>query len=353
MNADVIVAGAGPAGVATAVALARRRPDLADGGRIVCFDKARFPREKPCGGGLTGHARTALDSLGLSVRVPAVPCRLGRIVYGAEARTVTLDRPVDVIRREEFDADLVAQAREQGVIVVEGEAVLSHEVDLGRGVVSVTTSEGRRAQARVLVGADGAGSRVRKVLLGNDARPSARPLRLFKLEIPAHRRFPSDEMIYDFSPMDSGLRGYVWLFPVEGGRLNVGVMHTPGARQGAVAHLTGSGFLDRVWKVDHAARSILGNEKLHRSKIREARWQARSRGRVALKSRSVRRHADDPKPQGPRRMAATTETRLKIERREARWITRSRPEGVRCPFQMEPNHGRRADRRFRLSTRRR
>jgi len=34
-------------------------------------------------------------------------------------------------------------------------------------------------------------------------------------------------MIYDFSPMDAGLRGYVWLFPVAGGRINVGAMHYP------------------------------------------------------------------------------------------------------------------------------
>jgi flavin-dependent dehydrogenase len=137
-----------------------------------------------------------------------------------------LTRPVDIVRREAFDADLVAQARAQGIVVIEGEAVASHEVDEEGGIVAVTTSEGRRLPARVLVAADGAGSRVRKLLAGNNARLAARPLRLFKLEIPTHRPFPA-EMIYDFSPMDSGLRGYVWLFPVAGGRLNVGAMHTP------------------------------------------------------------------------------------------------------------------------------
>ncbi|MBC8132764.1 MAG: FAD-dependent monooxygenase [Deltaproteobacteria bacterium] len=231
-DADVIVAGAGPAGIAVAVAIACRRPDLADAGRIVCYDKARFPREKPCGGGLTGHAHAALDALGLSVRVPAVACCSGQIVYGAEARTVTLERSVDVVRREEFDADLVAQARARGIRVVEGEGVASHEVDGARGLVSVTTSQGRRLNARVLVAADGAGSRIRKHLLAGDPHLPSRPLRLFKAEIPAPRQF-GDQMIYDFSPMDSGLRGYVWLFPVEGGRLNVGAMHTPTRKLGS------------------------------------------------------------------------------------------------------------------------
>lgn len=230
---EVIVAGAGPAGIAAAVALARRRPDLADAGQIVCFDKARFPREKPCGGGLTGHARTALDTLGLAVRVPAVACRVGRIVHGSATRSVKLERPVDVVRRQEFDADLVSQARDRGIRIFEGEGIVAHQVDRQRRRVTVTTTTGRQLIARVLVAADGAGSRIRKQLLEGDRHQPARPLRLFKLELPAPRHFDA-EMIYDFSPMESGLRGYVWLFPVAGGRLNVGAMHMPSRRPGGV-----------------------------------------------------------------------------------------------------------------------
>lgn len=222
---DVVVAGAGPAGIAAAVGVARRCPELAARGRIVAFDKARFPREKPCGGGLTGHARQALDHLGLAVRVPAVACGTGRIVYGSEARVVELERPVEVVRREEFDADLVAQARALGVVVVEGEGIAAHRVEESHRQVTVTTTAGRVLSARVLVAADGAGSRIRRELTANDPRSPERPLRLVKLELPAPRDF-GDQMIYDFSPMAEGLRGYVWLFPVAGGRLNVGAMHT-------------------------------------------------------------------------------------------------------------------------------
>ncbi|HEX2659070.1 MAG TPA: FAD-dependent monooxygenase, partial [Polyangia bacterium] len=227
----VAVAGAGPAGIATAVALARLRPDMARAGRIACFDKARFPREKPCGGGLTGHAHHALTALGLTVRVPSVPCGAGRIVYGAETRTVALGRPVNVVRREDFDADLVAQARALGIVVNEGEGIVAHQVDAGARVVRLSTSAGRSLRARVLVAADGASSRIRKELTADDARSPARPLQLFKLELPAPRSFAA-EMIYDFSPMRDGLRGYVWLFPVSGGRLNVGAMHTPSRKLG-------------------------------------------------------------------------------------------------------------------------
>jgi menaquinone-9 beta-reductase len=229
VDLDVLISGAGPAGVATAVALTKLEPALA--GRVVVLDKARFPRDKPCGGGLTGHARAALAALGLEVRVPHVPCRRGRIVYGGLARDVLLERPVDVVRRRELDADLVAQARDRGVAIVEGEGLAAFAVDRKARRVRVETTQGRALRARVLVGADGAGSRVRRGL-GRDGRP---PLRLFQAEVGAPAGAPlEDRMIYDFSPMDEGLRGYVWLFPVAGGLVNVGAMHTPtGALSGA------------------------------------------------------------------------------------------------------------------------
>jgi flavin-dependent dehydrogenase len=198
---------------------------------LLCLDKARFPREKPCGGGLTGRARLALDELGLAVRVPAVSCGTGRIVYGDQDRRVGLERPVDVIRRPDFDADLVAQARERGVPIIEGEGVESHRVDAANGRVELRTTTGRTVRARVLVAADGASSRIRDALTASDPASPARPLQLFKAELPAPRGFPA-EMVYDFSPMDEGMRGYVWLFPVAGGRLNVGAMHTPSRRLG-------------------------------------------------------------------------------------------------------------------------
>jgi menaquinone-9 beta-reductase len=227
VDRDVVIAGAGPAGIAAAVALAARIP--AD--RILCLDKAHFPRDKPCGGGLTGHAHAALARLGLEVRVPRVACGRGRLVYRRRARDVALGRPVDIIRRCEFDADLVAQARARGIEISAGEGLASFEVDDGAGLVRIATTAGRRLTARVLVGADGAGSRVRRALTA-DARP---PLRLFQAEVampPALAALVDGRMVYDFSLMARGLRGYLWLFPAPGGRLNVGAMHaaTPSRR---------------------------------------------------------------------------------------------------------------------------
>jgi flavin-dependent dehydrogenase len=253
---DVVVAGAGPAGIATAVAIKRRAPDVS----VVVIDRAKFPRSKPCGGGLTVHAEEAMAALGLRLTVPSEPAPRARVRFGAVERDVTLERPVRVVRREEFDASLVAQARELGVEVREGAPLEDFRV--GADAVELVAG-GQALRAQVLVGADGAGSIVRKFLRGErrtgapddprlvkrrDAPRFARkpgratPIRLFRLEVPAPAGWPRDLMLYDFSPMADGLRGYLWIFPVPGGRVNVGLMHYPSTPLGG-AELTA--LLDR------------------------------------------------------------------------------------------------------------
>ncbi|HEX9102923.1 MAG TPA: FAD-dependent monooxygenase [Polyangia bacterium] len=228
MQYEVVIAGAGPAGVSTAVALVRRDPSLR--GRIVVLDRARFPREKPCGGGLTGHAEAAMAALGLELAVPSVPSPRAEVRFWDFRREVTLGKPVRVIRRDDFDASLVAQARDRGVEVREGAPLAGFAVDSDGVDVGVGQGGGERLRARVLVGADGVGSRVRKQLNGGS---DGTPIRLFRLEVPARGAWRSDAMLYDFSPMTDGLRGYLWVFPVDGDRLNVGLMHDPAvARSG-------------------------------------------------------------------------------------------------------------------------
>ncbi len=214
MDWDVVIAGAGPAGVSTAVALARRGVK-----RVLVLDRASFPRSKPCGGGLTGHSDEAMAALGLKLTVPSYPSPRARVRFGAELRTVELGRPVKVVRREEFDASLVEQARALGIEVRERTALDGFTVE-GGGVTMGAGSSSLRA--RVLVGADGVGSLVRKRLQPRQGRP----IRLFRLEVPAERR-ADEAMLYDFTPMVDGLRGYLWIFPVPDGRLNVGLMHYP------------------------------------------------------------------------------------------------------------------------------
>jgi flavin-dependent dehydrogenase len=119
------------------------------------------------------------------------------------------------------------------VEVREGAALAGFTVEQGGVSVAVRGAAGP-LRARVLVGADGAGSLVRKRLLGHAGSAEGRarpPIRLFRAEI-ASPGAASDAMLYDFTPMRDGLRGYLWVFPVPGNLINVGIMHYPAFRQG-------------------------------------------------------------------------------------------------------------------------
>jgi geranylgeranyl reductase family protein len=217
---DVIVIGAGPAGAATAARL--HQQGVKD---VLVLDRYRFPRDKPCGGGLTGHIDRALAALDLALTVPHVPSPAARVRFGSFERTVRMGRAVQVIRRAEFDASLVTQVQARGIAVETGDA--ADELVVGADAVTLRMASGRELRAKVVVGADGAASIVRRHLTGN---AKALPHRLFMQELPvAH---VDDAMVYDFTPMLDGLRGYLWLFPVSGGRTNVGLMHYPSSRKG-------------------------------------------------------------------------------------------------------------------------
>jgi geranylgeranyl reductase family protein len=217
---DVIILGAGPAGAAVAARL--HQHGVRD---VVVLERYAFPRDKPCGGGLTGHADEALAALDLTLRVPFVAAPAAEVRYGAFRRTVTMARPVNVIRRVEFDADLVAQVRARGVEIVADDG--AEAVAVTRDAVTVTTRRGRTLRAKIVVGADGVASIVRRHLTGGD---KALPHRLFMQELPAAG--VPEAMVYDFSLMTTGVRGYVWRFAAPGDRVNVGIMHYPADRRG-------------------------------------------------------------------------------------------------------------------------
>jgi flavin-dependent dehydrogenase len=187
----VAIVGAGPAGSLAACHLAQ------DGAHVTLFDPSH-PREKPCGGGLTRRALLLLppapDSDPLPARYvsrcdfddgPRPPVRIG------------LAHPVAIVSRAEFDGWLLRRARAAGADYVT-ERVLS--VTAG---AEVRTSAGRSETFDVIVGADGAGSIVRRTFVG--ATPPER------LTMAAGWRSPgTSDMHIRFT---SDLEGYLWLFP--------------------------------------------------------------------------------------------------------------------------------------------
>ena len=183
MTWDAIVVGAGPAGSATALHLARA------GHRVLLLDRARFPRDKPCSESLNPGAVAALGRLGpevtaevlaarpahlagFRVHAPSGVAMLGRYAAGDARVASGLALP-----RRVLDAILVRAAARAGAEVREDTTVLDL-ARVGRAVVGVESRTPRGVRetlhARVVVGADGLRSVVARRLGRRVATPPHR-----------------------------------------------------------------------------------------------------------------------------------------------------------------------------------
>ena len=219
---DVLVAGLGPAGAATAIRLARA------GHRVVAVDRARFPREKACSEYLSPEAVRHLAALGLLERVERSGMPLqGATVIGPRGATVTglfakasvsPFRPNGLsIPRRVLDNAMVDLARECGVQVIEDAALLDIDRSGDQPIARVRQGQAQRSiQARVIVGADGLRSATAKAI----GRRRYEPL----------RRYGFVAHVGDVSGMGAtaemhvGSGGYVGLNAIGNGLSNVAVV---------------------------------------------------------------------------------------------------------------------------------
>jgi len=193
---DVAVVGAGPAGAWAAERLAR------GGARVTIFD-ASHPREKPCGGGVTGRALTLVRDAADAASLPATTIRSARFLdkRGASAIVRLDDDALVVASRAAFDAALLAAAVRAGAA---HERTRVRDVAIDADGVRLDTTAGPR-RAAFVVGADGANSLVR--------RRVARAFRRDQLSTATGvfvRGVTSSEIVIEF---DGDPPGYFWSFP--------------------------------------------------------------------------------------------------------------------------------------------
>jgi geranylgeranyl reductase family protein len=207
---DAVVVGAGPAGSTAARSLAR------EGASVLMLDRARFPRDKPCGGGVTLRA-ASLQDIDLS---PVIE----RTVTGARFSLrlgPTFDRrfhkPLTYMtQRRRLDEHLAAAASEAGADFHDGEPVRG--IETNGGGVTVRTDRGAYG-ASVLIGADGANG-----VVAREAGVRVRREEAVALEGNAA---VSGEVAREWESLvglDLGglAGGYGWVFPKEQ-HLNLGV----------------------------------------------------------------------------------------------------------------------------------
>lgn len=222
---DVLIVGAGPAGSHLACQIARQGLD------VTLIDKAAFPRDKVCGGGLSRKSLRLLD-LDLS---PVLHKRVTGAILNwrnQDAVIKDIDPPVGcTVTRLEFDHLLLERARAAGARFLSETGFIDLKEE--QNALEVDTTRGR-LRCRLLMAADGAASTVRAKAFGKNAvdyMPSLEALVTPRHEAAGHI---GNRAVFDFGVMPGG---YGWIFPKRD-HFNVGV-YSPHGSTSLRRHLDG------------------------------------------------------------------------------------------------------------------
>ena len=207
---DVAVVGAGPSGAYSAYLMAKQ------GLRVLLCDRAAFPREKTCGGGIS---QKTVDLLEFDISSVVERRLRGAWLTYRNRDTVVKDlgsRSGVAVLRSRFDGLIIGKAQEAGA---EFRPSCSFESARREGDTVELTTSGGTFRAKYLIGADGVFSRVRSSLFGRDVVTYAPAVEAW-IYVP-HSVIDGyeDRVLFDFGGMPGG---YGWIFP-KADHLNVGV----------------------------------------------------------------------------------------------------------------------------------
>jgi geranylgeranyl reductase family protein len=206
---DAIVIGAGPAGSTAAFRLSHA------GARVLLVDRERFPRDKPCGGGLTYRA---VRQLPVSVD-PVVEDTVRRFElgfrYGKRFERRSEEPLILMTQRRRLDGYLAEQAAAAGTDFRDGLRATALDLDEGGGTVRFN---GSGASAPVVIGADGVNGLTARSLGLAKGRRHGVALEGNVALVHAREDYRGRAVV----ELGTVPGGYAWVFP-KGDHVNVGV----------------------------------------------------------------------------------------------------------------------------------
>jgi geranylgeranyl reductase family protein len=218
MKYDVIIVGAGPAGSTTAKFLAEK------GVKVLLIDKDKFPRDKPCGGGLPARVLEKYSYINNEKSIEAYS-------YGGTLFSPSLKNKIEVKKdspiigttlRKKFDYELVNIAKNSGAVFQDEKHVI--DVKVFNDKATILLKDGGSIEAEIIVGADGVWSVI--------AQKTGLREKSCKMRICFFQEFEVDEAIMDeyFTKSRNSYihsrfqhtTGYGWVFPKKK-HLNIGL----------------------------------------------------------------------------------------------------------------------------------
>jgi geranylgeranyl reductase family protein len=216
-DADVIVAGAGPAGATAALRLARA------GVRVMIVERYALPRQKPCGGGISTRVLSRFPWL--PAALPRIPTHPVSSLYlegpsGGVFRMQSNGPAVMLIRRIEFDYLLASLAREAGAEILDSTAIAQARQDADG--VTLRTRDGRELRAPMVIAADGVNSVIARRLGLNPGWPAGRLALDMMEETPVAALAAAEPDTLSVFYGYRGAHGYAYIFP-KCEHVNVGI----------------------------------------------------------------------------------------------------------------------------------
>ncbi len=216
MKYDVVIVGAGPAGSTAAKCLAEHKK------KVLIIDKEKFPREKPCGGGLPTRVME---------QFPYIEEFIDSISYGCSFHSqsqkysmkLVRDKPLlATVLRKDFDNSLLKLAVNAGATFLDNKTVKDVTVKKDRVIISL--DDEKKIEAKIVFGCDGMRSVVAEKT--NLCKKMDKICICLVQEQPMTtqqlKKYFTDKKITHLFIKTQGIAGYGWIFPKKK-HLNIGM----------------------------------------------------------------------------------------------------------------------------------